>query len=167
MTLQSHHLSAWCCKEIFCFGHSWHGSLMFSELIVSLMLCRGQLIINLNKRKGWKSWNVKKKKKNHYLCHCSEEKVSFTSTESGHVNWSTGCQGNIYHIRIFKPHVSTQHSTITEKQSRKDSWYRIFHYTKFNKSQFNPSSWSQSRVYISFLCILKILHLWCWLFVSI
>ena len=63
MTLQSHHLSAWCCKEIFCFGHSWHGSLMFSELIVSLMLCRGQLIINLNKRKGWKSWNVKRKKK--------------------------------------------------------------------------------------------------------
>ena len=63
----------------------------------------------------------KEKKNYHYLCHCSEEKVSFTSTESGHVNWSTGCQGNIYHIRIFKPHVSTQHSTITEKQSRKDS----------------------------------------------
>ena len=115
---------------------------MFSELIVSLMLWREQLIINLNKRKSWKSWNIKKKKNYHYLCHCSEEKVPFTSTESGHVNWSTGCQGNINHIRIFKPH-----------------------YTKFNKSPFNPSSWSQSRVYISFLCILKILHLWCWLFV--
>ena len=102
-----------------------------------------------------KKLKCQKEKNYHYLCHCSEEKVSFTSTESGHVNWSTGCQGNIYHIRIFKPHVSTQHSTITEKQSRKDSWYRIFHYTKFNKSQFNPSSWSPIRTYISFVCTLK------------
>ena len=46
--------------------------------------------------------------------------VTFTSTESGHVNWSTSCWGNIYHNWKFKPHVSTQHSTITEKQSRKD-----------------------------------------------
>ena len=112
--LQSHHLSAWCCKEIFCLGHSWHGSLMFSELIVSLMLWREQLIINLNKRKSWRGWNIKKKRK------ITITFVTFTSMESGHVNWSTGCWGNIYHIWKFKPHVSTQHSTITEKQSRKD-----------------------------------------------
>ena len=63
VSVPSHHLSAWCCKEIFCLGHSWHGSWMFNELIVSQMLWRGQLIINLNKRKSWKSWIIKKKKK--------------------------------------------------------------------------------------------------------
>ena len=62
----------------------------------------------------------KEKKIYHYLCHCSKEKVSFTSMESGHVNWSDGYQSNIYHIWKFIPHLSIQHSTITEKQSRKD-----------------------------------------------
>ena len=58
------------------------------------MLWREQLIINLNKRKAEKAEKVeisKRKKNYHYLCHCSEEKVSFTSKGSGHVNWNTGC----------------------------------------------------------------------------
>ena len=119
--LQSHHLSAWCCKEIFCPGHSWHGNLTFSELIVSLMLWRAQLIINLNKRKSWRGWNIKKKRKEKLPLPLSLQWRK--SLFHFHRNWSCKLKHwlptNIYHIWIFIPHVSTQHSTITEKQSRK------------------------------------------------